>query len=184
MSNYVITVYMSFWSWHVHGSHSVCLPKPGVTSRAIIAARTSCLPWRGSNLAPRAAPSLLARRGRCPSALGTPPLGSTRAPPLLALWIGEPRPPRYRPWNRRHYSGSRNRSHRTSGLGSRGHRLGVRRRARSRATATIARAWVGAIANESRWGVKNWTLALQVFFYRRLNLVRLDRIASSDLGFL
>jgi hypothetical protein len=31
MSNYVITVYMSFWSWHIHGSHSVCLPKPGVT---------------------------------------------------------------------------------------------------------------------------------------------------------
>jgi hypothetical protein len=21
-----------FWSWHVHSSHSVCLPKPGVTS--------------------------------------------------------------------------------------------------------------------------------------------------------
>jgi hypothetical protein len=31
MSNYVIAVYVSFWSWHVHGSHSVCLPKPGVT---------------------------------------------------------------------------------------------------------------------------------------------------------
>jgi hypothetical protein len=31
MSNYVIVVYMSFWSWHVHGSHSVCLPKLGVT---------------------------------------------------------------------------------------------------------------------------------------------------------
>jgi hypothetical protein len=31
MSNYVIDVYVSFWSWHVHGSHSVCLPKPGVT---------------------------------------------------------------------------------------------------------------------------------------------------------
>jgi hypothetical protein len=51
--------------------------------------------------------------------------------------------------------GSRNRSHRASGLGSRGHRLGLRYRARSRATATIARAWVGAIANESRWGMKN-----------------------------
>jgi hypothetical protein len=23
---------VSFWSWHVHGSHSVCLPKPGVTT--------------------------------------------------------------------------------------------------------------------------------------------------------
>jgi hypothetical protein len=31
MSNYVINVYVSFWSWHVHGSHSICLPKPGVT---------------------------------------------------------------------------------------------------------------------------------------------------------
>jgi hypothetical protein len=34
MSNYVITVYVSFWSWHVHGSHSVYLPKPGVTPPA------------------------------------------------------------------------------------------------------------------------------------------------------
>jgi hypothetical protein len=31
MSNYVIAVYVSFWSWHVHGSHLVCLLKPGVT---------------------------------------------------------------------------------------------------------------------------------------------------------
>jgi hypothetical protein len=30
MSNYVIIVYMSFLSWHVHGSHLVYLPKPGV----------------------------------------------------------------------------------------------------------------------------------------------------------
>jgi hypothetical protein len=52
---------------------------------------------------------------------------------------------------------------------------GVHRRARYRAT---------VVANESRWGVKNWSLALQIFFYRRLDLVRLDRIALSDLGFL
>jgi hypothetical protein len=32
MSNYVIAVYVSFWSWHVQGSHLVCLPKPGVTT--------------------------------------------------------------------------------------------------------------------------------------------------------
>jgi hypothetical protein len=32
MSNYVIAVDVSFWSWHVYGSHLVCLPKPGVTS--------------------------------------------------------------------------------------------------------------------------------------------------------
>jgi hypothetical protein len=31
MSNYVIAVYVSFLSWHIHGSHSVCLPKSGVT---------------------------------------------------------------------------------------------------------------------------------------------------------
>jgi hypothetical protein len=31
MSNYVIVVYVSFWSWHVHSSHSVCLPKSCVT---------------------------------------------------------------------------------------------------------------------------------------------------------
>jgi hypothetical protein len=30
-SNYVIAVYVNFWSWHVHGLHSVCLTKPGVT---------------------------------------------------------------------------------------------------------------------------------------------------------
>jgi hypothetical protein len=31
MSNYVIAVYVNLWSFHVHGSHSVCLPKLGVT---------------------------------------------------------------------------------------------------------------------------------------------------------
>jgi hypothetical protein len=28
---YVTAVYVNCWSWHVHGSHSVCLLKPGVT---------------------------------------------------------------------------------------------------------------------------------------------------------
>jgi hypothetical protein len=28
---YVIVVYGNLWSWHVHGSHLVCLPKSGVT---------------------------------------------------------------------------------------------------------------------------------------------------------
>jgi hypothetical protein len=28
---YVTAVYVNNWSWHVHGSHSVCLLKPGVT---------------------------------------------------------------------------------------------------------------------------------------------------------
>jgi hypothetical protein len=31
MSNYLIAVYVSFWSWHIYGSHSVYLPKPGAT---------------------------------------------------------------------------------------------------------------------------------------------------------
>jgi hypothetical protein len=31
MSSYVTTVYVNCWSWHVHGLHSVCLLKPGVT---------------------------------------------------------------------------------------------------------------------------------------------------------
>jgi hypothetical protein len=31
MSSYVTAVYVNCWSWHVHGSHSVCLVKPGVT---------------------------------------------------------------------------------------------------------------------------------------------------------
>jgi hypothetical protein len=56
MSNYVIVVYMNFWSWHVHGSHSVCLPKSDVigsnpgydgrragdTGRSRLTSRTSC----------------------------------------------------------------------------------------------------------------------------------------------
>jgi hypothetical protein len=53
--------------------------------------------------------------------------------------------------------------------------VGVHRRARYRAT---------AVANESRWNVKNWSLALRIFFYRRLDLVQLDRITLSDLSFL
>jgi hypothetical protein len=32
-------------------------------------------------------------------------------------------------------------------------------------------------------GRKNGSLALRIFFYRRLDLVRLDRIALSGLGF-
>jgi hypothetical protein len=58
-----------------------------------------------------------------------------------------------RPGNRRLYSGSRNRRHRMSRSGSRGHRShwpGVHRCARYRATSVVAR----AVANESGWGVK------------------------------
>jgi hypothetical protein len=90
---------------------------------------------------------------------------------------------RCRPVNRRLYSGSRNRRHRTSRSGSRGHRShwpGDHHRARYRATAIVAR----AVANESGWGVKNWTLALRIFFYKRLDLVRIDRIALPNMCFL
>jgi hypothetical protein len=31
MSCYIIVVYVNFLSWHVHGSHLICLIKPGVT---------------------------------------------------------------------------------------------------------------------------------------------------------
>lgn len=46
---------------------------------------------------------------------------------------------RHRPGNRRHYSGSRNLRHRASRSWSCGHRLGVHHRARSGATAVVAR---------------------------------------------
>jgi hypothetical protein len=57
MSNYVITMYVSFWSWHVHDSHSVCLLKLGVTpilipvkvvktdARASVGAVAHPIPW-------------------------------------------------------------------------------------------------------------------------------------------
>jgi hypothetical protein len=51
----------------------------------------------------------------------------------------------------RHYSGSRNLHHRASRSWSCGHRLGVHRRARSGATAVVAR----GVANESGWSVKS-----------------------------
>jgi hypothetical protein len=40
MSSYVTVVYVNCWSWHVHGSHLVCLLKPGVTF-TILESRTS-----------------------------------------------------------------------------------------------------------------------------------------------
>jgi hypothetical protein len=58
---------------------------------------------------------------------------------------------RHRPGNRHHYSRSRNLCHHASRLWSCGHRLGVHRRTRSRATAVVAR----GVANESGWSVKN-----------------------------
>jgi hypothetical protein len=81
----------------------------------------------------------------------------------------------HRSRNRRYYFGSRNRRHHVTRSGSRG-----QRRTCSRTTAIVARVF----ANELGWSMKNWTLAIHIFFYRRLDLVRLDRIAPSSLGFL
>jgi hypothetical protein len=155
-------------------------------SCAIVAARTSHLPWRRSNLAPRVSPSLLVHRGvplarrpwkcRRLGAPGMPPLARTRALLSLALWIGEP--PR-------------------AGLGTtastpnRGTATTAHRGRGAAATAatgrgsTAARAIGQPSSLMNRDGVwKKWTLALRIFFYRRLDLVRLDRIALSGLGFL
>jgi hypothetical protein len=98
--------------------------------RTIVDMCTSRLPWRCSNLAPPAAPSLLARRG---APLAHPPWECRRlgAPgtPSLARTGARRRSPSgsvsrlHRPGNRRHYSGSRNRGHRVSGSGSHGHRI-------------------------------------------------------------
>jgi hypothetical protein len=142
-------------------------------SCAIVATRTSRLPWRRSNLAPRASPLLLARRG---APLAHQPwkcrcLGARGRRHLPTQW-----PRRRSPCgSRSHRHRPRNRRHHALRSGSHGHR-----RARSRATIVVAR----VVANESGWGVKSWTLALRVFFYRRVDLVRLDRIAPSGLGFL
>jgi hypothetical protein len=85
----------------------------------------------------------------------------TRALPPLAHWVGGPPPPAWEP---------------PPPYVEVGEPLPeVHRRARYRAT---------AVANESRWDVKNWTLALRVLFYRRPDVIRLDRIALSGLGFL
>jgi hypothetical protein len=42
---YVTTVYVNCWSWHVHGSHSVCLLKPGVTVSPRTTRRRTLARW-------------------------------------------------------------------------------------------------------------------------------------------
>jgi hypothetical protein len=112
----------------------------------------------GSKIAPHASPSLLAHRRaslarrpwkcRLLGTSGTPLLASTRASCRSPSELGSHL---HRPGKRRHYSGSRNLRHRASRSWSCGHRLGVHRRARSGATAVVAR----GVANESGWSVKN-----------------------------
>jgi hypothetical protein len=43
MSSYVTVVYVNCLSWHVHGSHLVCLLKPGVTTSAAEATQTASI---------------------------------------------------------------------------------------------------------------------------------------------
>jgi hypothetical protein len=85
-----------------------------------------------ASLGPRGRRRLLAQGPHCPSPSGS---GSHR----------------HRPRNRRHYSGSRNLRHRASRSWSCDHRLGVHHRARTGATAVVAR----GVANESGWSIKN-----------------------------
>jgi hypothetical protein len=47
MSNYVIVVYVILRSWHVHGLHLVCLPKPGVTCWVLLTDQSSPVASRG-----------------------------------------------------------------------------------------------------------------------------------------
>jgi hypothetical protein len=50
---YVTAVYVNNWSWHVHGSHSVCLLKPGVTSTVLLHLASSQEGTRYSHHLPR-----------------------------------------------------------------------------------------------------------------------------------
>jgi hypothetical protein len=78
MSSYVTAVYMNCWSWHVHGSHSVCLLKAGVT----LAGPTS--PW------PRLSGP---RRFPPPDCLSHRPVGPAhKRAPALASRTRMPRP--------------------------------------------------------------------------------------------
>jgi hypothetical protein len=148
-------------------------------SCVIIIARISRLPWRRS-LEPRASYVIVTTRtstgAACSPALEVPPPRGRRRLPAQGPRCRSPSGS----GSHRHYSESRNLCHRASRSWSCGHRLGVHRRARSGTTAVVTR----GVANESGWSVKNWILTLRVLFYRRPNLVRLDRIAPSDLGFL
>jgi hypothetical protein len=176
-------------------------------SRVIIAARISRLPWRRS-LEHRASCVVVATRTStgvaCSPALEVPlprgfgdaPLARARAP----LRIEEPPPPRVEVMELRPPTWEPPPPHKGAAAARPLDRgppppawepppphvevgeprppqplVGVHRRARYRAT---------VVANESRWGVKNWSLALRIFFYKRLDLVRLDRIVPSGLGFL
>jgi hypothetical protein len=148
-------------------------------SRAFRAAR--------SNLAPPASPSLLACRraplARWPwkcrllGASGTPPLARTRAPLSLALWIGEPPPPTWEPPPLLRIEEPPPPCIEVMELRP---PTGGPPPRTLWATVVVAH----GVANELGWSVKNWTLTLRFLFYRRPDLVRLERIAPSDLGFL
>jgi hypothetical protein len=152
-------------------------------SRAIIAVCISRLPWCRS-LEHRPSCVVVATRTStgvaCSPALEVSPhrgLGDAAAWPHKGPAVARPLD---REAAATDLGGLRNLRHRASRSWSCGHRLGVHRHARSGATAAVAR----GVANESGWSIKNCTLALYVLFYRRPDVVRLDRIAPSDLGFL
>jgi hypothetical protein len=137
------------------GDVVACPHKGPAVARPLDRGTAATTPDRGT--------SATARRGNGVAATG---LGTAAtALPSLALWIGGRR---RRPGNRRQ------RMSRSGSRGHRSHRPRVHCHARYRET---------VVANESRWGMKNRCLALRIFFYRRLDLVRLDRIAMSGLGF-
>jgi hypothetical protein len=80
---------------------------------------------------------------------GPPPLARTGAPPSLVLYIGKPPQSTWEPLPLLWIEEPPHRASVSGNRGHRSHRLGVHHRARSRATAIVARAWVGADANES-----------------------------------
>jgi hypothetical protein len=144
-------------------------------SRAIIAARISGLPWRRS----------LEHRASCVAVATCMSTGVACSPALEVL------PPRNlgdaaacphkgpavaRPLDRGAAATDLGTAATTPDRGT----SATARRGHGVAATVVAR----GVANESGWSVKNWTLALRVLFYRRPDVVRLDRIAPSDLGFL
>jgi hypothetical protein len=178
--------------WYKHKCRSSLRPPKlrrigGCHARSSLRASCAFHDAARSNLAPHASPSLLARRWaplahwpwkcRLLEASETLPLARTRAPLSLTLWIGEPPPPTWEPPPLLRIEEPP--PPRVEVMELRPPAGGPPSRTLW-ATAVVAR----GVANDSGWSVKNWTLALRVLFYRCPDLVRLDRIALSDLGFL
>jgi hypothetical protein len=102
MSSYITVVYVNCWSWHIHGSHSICLLKPGVTPLA----KLTPPPWpptpahaRPPPRSPKTGP--LAKNRRRAPATGSP---SQADPPSLSPLTTSPYQPHWhvgpRSWRR------------------------------------------------------------------------------------